>query len=292
MEFKFKEDELLDIKSTKPTYLKDNLKGVVFHNTYLDYLYHGYAKHYGIEVKPDYIWFTILNEISRIVTANPNEYKEIFTTSDKQKEISVFTGDPIVMPIESLLEGVFKEIPSNLKKDNIVLNFSTTTHSAKIAFSTAFLEASSPYYCYSMFMCGFNKINVLGTIQDYELMKQSIESLIKIFSGKSILNYFNKIKLLINKVISNFNNQDFWRDIFYVKECGSGHQEEVKGWFKEFFDPFKGLQFMEAFPKHISSIEYKNLSTGLSYKMKVGLFSSIIKDGYLITDFEFGINKI
>lgn len=292
MEFKFKNDELLAIQSEKPNYLKDNIKGRVFHDTYLDYLHHGYAKHYGIVVKPDFIWFTILNEISRAVKANPEHYREIFTDSNDKKEVSVFTSDPIIMPIDLLLESVFKLIPNGLKKDNVVLSFSTSTSSSKLAFSTSFLEAASPFYCYSMFMCGFNKINVFGTVSDYEMMKQSIEDLSIIFSGKKIIKYFNKILGLIDKIIVGFEDKKFWQNIFYVERCGSGSQQIVKGWFHKLFDNFDGYKMMKAFPKHVAIVEYKNLSTDLSYKMHVGIFSSVIEDGYLIPDFEFGINQL
>lgn len=292
MEFNLKNDELLAIQSEKPTYLKDNIKGDVFHDTYLDYLYHGYAKHYGIVVKPDFVWFTILNEINRTVKSTPEDYREIFTDSNNKKEVSVFKDDPIVMPIDSLLESVFKLIPKGLKKDDVVLNFSTSTANSKFAFSTSFLETASPFYCYLMFMCGFNKINVLGTIGDYEMMKQSITDLSIVFSGKKIVKYFNKVSKLIDKIIIGFEDEKFWKDIFYVEECGSGSQQIVKGWFHKLFDDFDGYKMMKAFPKHTAIVEYKNLSTNLSYKMQVGIFSSIIEDGYLIPDFEFGINKL
>jgi len=292
MEFNLKNDESLVIQSEKPTYLKDNIKGDVFHDTYLDYLYHGYAKHYGIVVKPDFIWFTILNEISRAVKANPEHYREIFTDSNDKKEVSVFTNDPIVMPIDSLLEDVFKLIPEGLKKDDVVLNFSTSTASSKLAFSTSFLEAASPFYCYSMLMCGFNKINVLGTVADYEIMKQSISDLSIVFSEKNIVKYIGKVSGLIDEIIIRFEDEKFWKDIFYVEKCGSGSQQIVKGWFHKLFDDFDGFKMMKAFPKHIAIVEYKNLSTDLSYKMQVGIFSSIIEDGYLIPDFEFGINEL
>lgn len=292
MEFKLKNDELLAIKSERPTYLKDNIKGDVFHDTYLDYLYLGYARHYGIVVKPDFIWFTILNEISRVVKESPDNYRDIFTDSKEKKEVVVFTNDPVVMPIDVLLDSVFELIPKGLKKDNVILNFSTTTDSSKLAFSTSFLEAASPFYCYSMFLCGFNKINVLGTIEDYKLMKQAIADLLVIFSGKKIVNYFNKVNGLIDDIINQFDNEKFWKDIFYVERCGSGSEEIVKGWFSKFFDDFKGYKMMSAYPKHVAIVDYKNLSTNLSYKMKVGLFSSVIENEYLVPDFEFGINDI
>jgi len=292
MEYIYKNDEIITSPTKKTAYLKDNIKGEVFHKTYIDYLHYGYSNHYGIEVKPDYIWFTILNEVSRAVLENPNKYRSIFTNSEEKKNVSVPTMDPVVMPINSLLDAVFDLIPEGLKKDNVVLNFSTTTNSAKLAFSTAFLEAASPYYTYSMYMCGYNKIRVLGAVEDYVIMKQAVNNLSSVFNGTTIETYLNRILYLIDDIITNFDNPSFWEVMYYFKECGSGSQEVVQGWFSNFFGSFPSLKFVECFPKHYSSIEYKNLSTQTMYKMEVGLFSSIIEDGYLITDFEFGVNEL
>lgn len=292
MEFKYKNDDLIQINDKKPEYLKDNMKGDVYHRTYLDYLHLGYANHYGIEVKPDFIWFTILNEISRLIKESPETYRSLFTSSDEKVEISVQTGDPIQMPIDELLDRVFKLVPSELGEHNVILNFSTTTNRAKVAFSTAFLEAASPYYCYSMYLCGYNKIKVLGTIEDYRLMVDVIENLTGIFENTPIERYLKYVLIYTRAIIHNFTEEVFWKDIFYVKVCGSGHQEEVHGWFVNFFADFGGYKFIEAYPKHISVIEYENKSTGRFYKMEVGILSSKIEDGYLIPDFDFGINEI
>ena len=221
-------------------------------------------------------------------------FGEIYSAIDIQekKEVAVFTMDPIVMPIDSLLESVFELIPKGLKKDNVVLNFTTSTASSKLAFSTSFLEAASPFYCYTMYLCGFNKINVLGAIEDYEMINQAVSDLSIVFSGKGIINYFSKISTLVDKIIEGFDDENFWKDIFYVERCGSGSQQIVKGWFHKLFADFGGLKMMETFPKHMAVVEYKNTTTNLSYKMKVGIFSSVIEDGYLIPDFEFGINEI
>lgn len=292
MEFTYKNDELLPISTKKPDFLKDNIKGEVFHGSFLDYLHHGYARHYGIVVKPDFIWFTILNEMNRIIKGDPEHYREIFTDSDAKKEVRVLTLDPIVMPIDSLLNKTFALIPDGLNKFDILLDFSTLSNSSKLAFSVSFLEAASPYYQYSMYKCGYNKINVLGEVGDYKLMKSAINSLSEVFAGKKIIKYFDKVQTLLDNIIDNFGNAGFWENIFFVEKCRSGSQKSVMGWFKDFFDEFSGLKLITAYPKHVAAIEYKNLSTGLSYQMKVGLFSSIIEDGYLVPDFEFGINEI
>jgi len=290
-EFIYKNDTIKEIKrNTPPTSIMNNLTGSVYHRNYLDYLSKCYASHNGIVIKPDYIWYTILCEIAIKIKDNPENYRQIFTTSDGKTDILVYTDDPILMPIDDLIDEVFKFIPSGISKEDILLNFSTTTDSSKFCFSTAFLDAVSPYYNYMMYMCGFNKIKVLGTIEDYEMIRSKLITLSPIF-GSEMLEYFSKCSTVIKNIIEHFDDQDFWKDIFYVELCGSGHQEEVKGWFSDLYDKYPNIGYVENFSSHVSLVEYKNISTNFSYKMSSGILSSTIEEDYLLPDFGYYINE-
>jgi hypothetical protein len=268
----------------------DNINGSIFHNNYLDYLSKCYATHYGIIVKPDIIWYTILCEIEAIVKSQPENYRHIFTDSNEKKDILVFTQDPVMMPIDSLIEEVFKLIPTGLKKEDILLNFSTTTKAETFAFSTSFLDAVSPYYNYMMYLCGFNKIKVLGTIEDYQMISDTL-ILLSVLFGSEMLEYLAKCKTVIKKIIDGFDDQNFWNDIFTVEQCGSGHQEEADGWFCELFNKKPSVRYVENFPTHISLVEYKNITTGKEFIMNSGILSSNMDGDYLIPNFEFYINE-
>lgn len=67
MEFVYKNDSLGKVSGLKPPSIMDNIQGTVYHRNYLGYLSKCYASHYGIVVKPDYIWYTILCEMAVIV---------------------------------------------------------------------------------------------------------------------------------------------------------------------------------------------------------------------------------
>jgi len=290
MEYIYKDDTISEItRTTKPESLMDNIKGTIFHDNYLDYLSKCYASHNGIIVKPDYIWYTILCEMAVIIKNDPETYRYIFTDSTDKKDVEVFTEHPIKMPIDKLIEKVFAMIPSDLNSKDILLKFSTTTDNSTFAFSTSFLDTASPYYNYMMFMCGYNKINVLGTTDDYQIIREAIERLYVLFSGTELSTYLDKCNALVEDIITNFDNKTFWRDIFYVEFCGSGHQEEAKGWFSELFNKYPSVGYINNFSTHKSIVEYKNISTNKSYKMINGLFSSVVDGDYLIPDFEYYI---
>ena len=297
MEFIYKNDPIKPVDSNylkKAPSLKDNLSGTVFHRNYLEYLSLCYATHNGIVVKPDYIWYTILCEMSTIIKSDPEKYRPIFTDSDGKKDIQVMTGDPVLMPIDDLIKELFKQIPSELKQDDILLNFSTTDKSSTFGFSTSFLDAASPYYNYMMYMCGYNKIKVLGSVDDYKMMLSSLDRLKVIFDqvGTSKMEvYFIKTRIWVEAITAHFDDKNWWNQIFYVELCGSGHQEEVKGWFSELFAKYPSVGYVGNFSTHISVVEYKNLSTDMKYVMNSGIFSSEVDGDYLVPNFGFYIEK-
>jgi len=294
MVFIYKNDPIKPLGSNfyqKPASLEDNIKGSIFHKNYLSYLSGAYATHYGIVVRPDHIWYTILCEMGYLIKSDPKKYESLFTNSSEKKDISVPTLDPIVMPIDSLINELFKLIPSGLNRDVILLNFSTTDAPATFAFSTSFLDAASPYYNYSMYLCGFNKIKVLGNVTDYELMRTKVGTLSFIFNSTPVDTYLTKVHAVIQSIIDEFNDEKFWQEMFYIEHCGSGHQEEAKGWFTDLYHTYPRLGYVCNFPTHLSIVEYKNITTGKSFVMKSGLLSSVIEDDYMIPNFEFYVNE-
>jgi len=230
--------------------------------------------------------------MAEIIKNDPEPYRAIFTDSQDKKDVKVFTDDPIKMPIDRLVAAVFDLIPSNLNSNDILLDFSTTTESSTFAFSTSFLDAASPFYNYMMFMCGFNKIKVLGTTDDYQLIREAIERLYVLFSGTQLSTYLDLCNTYVEDIITNFDSEEFWKDMFFITHCGSGHQEEAKGWFSKFYEKYPSPGYVRNFNTHTSIVEYKNISTNRSYKMHSGILSSGVDGDYLVPNFEFYITEV
>ena len=272
-----------------PVSLRHNIKGQKVYGNYLTYLSECYARHYGIAVKPCYIWYTILCEIAVIVKNNPEEFRELFSDSNEKKEIVIPTNDPIQIDDKVLIAEVLEQVPCKFSSDDILLKFSTTTEPALFAFRMAFLDAVSPFYKYSMFLCGFNKIMVMGDISDYQKMISGLEKLIVTFHNRKMTAYFSRCISLMNNIINGFDSKDFWKRIFKPEACGSGHEEDVTGWFSELFVTYPEVAYVQNFSTHISTIDYKELVTKREFTMKSGLLSATINDGCMVPDFEYYI---
>jgi len=284
--------EIVPIAIQEPVYKKlkiqitDIPNGAVSHSSYLEYLNLCYNHHYGMVISPENLWYVILCEISSHVKKNADHYREKFTyEKEGKKEISIQTGDAVVMPLEDLLYDVLFYVPTNVT--SFLPKFSTMNEKAHLAHAAAFLDTVSPYYEYSMYLCGTSKVRVLGTLEDWKLMENSLTELKTIIDKMG--DYFACCLEGVKGIIDNLViNPEFWGKMFYLERCGSGSQTEVQGWIRKFFQKDKhDTHFLDNFNTCISVVDYKNLSTGKKYKMRYGLFSSIIKNDFLIPEYNY-----
>ena len=233
-------------------------------------------------------------EISSHIKANAEFYRSLFTTNPSGKtDIIILTEDPELIDLNIIVENLKTLVPTNT--DLFLPKFSTTTDSSKFALNAAFADAVSPYYNYMMFMCGIPKIKVLGEIEDWNLIKNSLTELSTILNvDKNFGNYLFNLVETIENIINSYNSKDisFWSDIFRLERCGSGHQTEVEGWITNFFSKNPSPGYVGNYPTCVSIVEYKNITTDTSYEIVSGLFSSEINDAFLVPDFGYVINKI
>jgi hypothetical protein len=254
----------------------------LYHLSYLEYLEKCWGDHQGIVMSPDIIWFTLLSEFASLVKADSKVYRHLFTDSDDKKEISVPSGSLTVMPLGTLVHHLRKHVPSDSSVYFPIFGF---TKNSDLAFLSAFGDMCSPYYEYSMYLCGFPYIDVKGNLDDWKLLQDHWCKLRLIVQGNQewVLRVDNCIDAIIDNV--TYCNINFWKSIFSLKKCGSGHQTEVSGWFSELFAIQPRVKYVSNFPSHVSSICYKQLQTGQQYRMSTGLLSSFQESEFMVPIF-------
>ena len=253
----------------------------VYHSNYLTYLERCWADHLGIVVSPDIIWYTLLCELANIVKASPENYRRLFTDSTETKDILIQCVSLDTMPLSLLIEALKDLVPTNT--DAFLPEFSTSTLRSQHAFNATFCDMCSPYYNYMMYCCGFPYIDVRGTVDDWQSMAKCWIAITKLFNSNP--KWFAHVNETINSIISNVNNLDFWKKMFYVEKCGSGSDVEMRGWFTDLFWEQPSLAKSCNFATHISEVNYEQIQTKKKYKMKVGLLFSKLEDALLIPNF-------
>lgn len=276
------------IKDVKNTNIKYNN---AYHKNYLEYLEKCWGDHQVAVVSPEILWYIFLCELASIVKKNSSSYKSLFSTSGKQKEISVqYDGDPTLLPLNRIISELKQIIPT--QSHLFFPRFSTSTINSDFAFNTAFADMCSPYYSYSMYLCGIPAIDLRGSKEDWLLASEYAKALCKIFPEYN--DYIVKIALMF-LMIANHNIQNrntTFKNMFNLKKCGSGSQVEVDGWITDIFLEIPAIKFVGNYPTNISIVNYKNLSTNKKYRMLCGLFSSSLVDGVLEPQFGHIVTEI
>lgn len=275
-------------KTQELSFCEDNLEGTHYHLNYLNYLETAWDNHYGVVITPDIIWHTLLSEVVQIVSADPEKYASLFTTTpDKKKMLIVITENLVVMPLDLLIKEIKKHIPTDISL--FMPEFTTTTDRSRMVRYASFADLVSPYYNYGMLACGIPYVDVLGTKEDWDKVLSSWKGLSELFPDFTV--YFDEVTTILNKIQTV--DTEFWKDMFRLEKCGSGSQTEVFGWFADLFRIVPSMRFSYNFPTHVAKVCYKQLNTDQDYEMYSGLFSSKVENDCLVPDFGYMVfNKL
>jgi hypothetical protein len=252
----------------------------IVHRNYLDYLTLCWKRHYGVIVSPTILWNMVLNNLAYKVNQTPDVFRKYFTDSDEKQEICIKQGGNLI-DVKLLVEGVMGRIPTDIVVPCFVVGYSTDTQNSKIANYTAFLDMVSPYYNYSMYLCGIPKVKVLGTDEDWEKFCDNTTAIAKIIP--EFETYLTAVRL---KIYSLRNDTLDFSNMFRLDRCGSGSQVEVAGWIRDFYIEQPHVSYPENFISCMAKIDYHNYNDGQDYRMFAGLFNSEIQDGYLMPYFD------
>lgn len=255
---------------------------IFFHTNYMHYLEKCWGAHLGIVITPDIIWFTILSEFASLVKTNPETYRSLFSDSSEKKSISIVSRGMSNMSLGLFAAELKHVIPTDTSL--YFPEFGLTKNSA-YAFYATFCDLCSPYYNYSMYLCGFPLIDIKGTINDWKTLKEHWDKLKLIVNENE--KWKNNVSSVLDNIIKNFANQEWWKTIFSLKKCGSGHQTTVLGWFSSLFHTQPKVLYSENFSAHLSTIKYKQLDTNKDYETCMGLFNSIQSDEFMVPSFSF-----
>jgi len=262
----------------------------LFHTNYITYLEQCYAKHYTPVVSPDLFWNIIMGELATHVKENDVIYHDTFTTSDEKTDIIIENADLQKISIENLIKAIRPYVPANI--DDFLPEFSNPLTGSSLSIMANFLDMVSPYYNYRMYCCGFPRIDLRGTKDDWELLRSTINKISPIFQDHAG-SYMKIIHDCIDDVINYFDNpnDELWKNMFVITNCGSGHQTEISGWLtKLYLDEQSSPRYSENFPTNIAKIHYKQLNTNREYDMFFGLFSSkISNEGIMEPSFSYSI---
>lgn len=260
----------------------------MYHRNFLEYLEKCWGDHLGIVVTPDILWYTALAGLVEVVKESPEVYRHLFTDSHEKKAIVVVTDNPVVMPLNQLVQELRNHVPTDAAQ--FMPQFSTTTDAARHAMYASFCDLCSPYYSYGMLTCAFPAISIQGSADDWKYMADRWRNLGGIFKAASA--WMIRVQAIFDNCVANLNHSEFWRQMFHLERCGSGSQTEVSGWITGlFYTQPQGPAYVSNFPTNVAKVEYSKLDAGRDFVMQDGLLGSRLEGDFMVPEFGYMVHE-
>ena len=260
-------------------------QGNVCHTSYLHYLDFCYANHLHVVLRPDDIWFVLLTQLAEVVRQYKDQCASLFTTTPGEKrEISIdVTGRPLWdLPLSGFVNILKELVPTDVT--TFLPAFSTTTDDVLFAEHTAFMDLVSPYYNYSTYCCGIPGVEVEGTPEDWQHLRNAwseVSRLLISLSGE-VSAFLYRVNKVLEGIVCHRHHPDFWKEILVREPCGSGGEKILKGWFTELYWKYpKQLAKIENFSTCTAIVTWRYLPE-TDFVMHRGCFSSELLEGCIL----------
>ena len=133
-----------------------------------------YNKHHDLVWRPDDVWQAILTQFSLYVTHNSEKLCDRFVDFEgkRQLEIKAF-GTLFTVDFGKLAR---KNIKDPSIADWLIPKFTTTTENDRIVASISMMATLQSYFVFKYCLsCGLPSITLLGTVDDWKLLRSLLE---------------------------------------------------------------------------------------------------------------------
>ena len=249
---------------------------------YLQHSYNGifglffsaYCYHKNLLLRPDDIWFHILEQINEIINSNPEKYKKTFVDTDEKQTISIRINSQKMdkQAMNDVISMINEKLNKKVKNDFVNITnseFTTTSQFDKTLYGIMTMVQLKNYFNYEIEVsCGIRKIYFGGELKDWEKIIKNLKELKKF--GKEFDNYSSKVIPIIQEFINAYNlkpNIGFFNRAIRKDAQMAGHiksdaytlgesydiKRYVDGWIKDLYW-FANNQ--NTLPKYFGSQEY------------------------------------
>lgn len=190
-----------------------------------------YNRHYPLSLSPDAIWAVIAQGFSTWINENSEAVRKNFVSFEGKVSIEI---EVPVYPNWTMVLSEFSERISDYvgkKRDLFVADFSTTTLDTRTASEVVLMYAMSKYFDYGMrTMCGFPRITLEGTVEDWEKIRDRVRTFGDFTSRASgpskehLTDWVGSLLPTLDAMVETSKGNidlDFWRS-FYNEGGGSG----------------------------------------------------------------------
>lgn len=253
------------------------------------YLYVAYMSDMGIEVSPWYFWNVIVHQFAQVVKDNAEEYRHLFTKCDDKIEIGLQSDE---FDVSLFTEKIREMIPDTKVYDMFFPSWDKAVlpESYQQSLEGLFADMVQKYYGCFIFGCSLPKVRVLGEQNDWDILADSVSKLAEVFNH----DYLKRVSVYVDGLRTKWNKSETWEKFFYIDNCGSGHQESVKGSFRELLNIGLNSEFLtNQIPSTLSRFPFKDLCRNKDCFFLAGMIGGTMdKDGYLVPVYDTAITEL
>jgi uncharacterized protein DUF4419 len=218
----------------------ENLMTAPSDNGFVRSVVHAYNKHHKLQIRPDDFWMAIAVQFSLYVNGRSEELRSLFVEHEgkKQLEVKAF-GTLRTVDYGELSRSMVEQLRANVKDADlcnwILPAFSTTTDNDIIAGSVVLMASMKKYFDYKFCIeCGIPEITLLGTPDDWDLIKKRVQLLRKY--GDDTSRWADMLQVVTENFCRTARGDipvDFFSKICDYREGGSG-PDYLSGWITAF----------------------------------------------------------
>lgn len=230
-------------------------------NSFVGALFQAYSGHYGLVLRPDDVWLTIVIALADYIDNHAEEMRKVFVTHEGKNQLVVQAGSG-AHNVDNW-SGIIKQFSDLIDqntigsvRDWIEPKFTTTTENDSLIGRVALMGAMKNYFAYGCCIeCGIPEVTLMGTLEDWQQLRSRIDRLAEYGkeTNQEALIWWRDILIRIaDEFIASYEgniNEDFWQSCANATGGGSG-PTYVSGWVLA-FSPFEKGQWRLDRPNQI-----------------------------------------
>lgn len=250
----------------------DEIMFLRYSNGLIDTAIEAYNNHHNLVLRPDDFWYSIISQFSIYI----NRYgKDIGVNLVKDPNIKtnleiVVDSREMLDPknYQNLIPRMIKKIETQMIDQKFIKwltpKFTTTTNEDTLIYQLITMTTLKRWFSYVMGgRCGFPKITLHGTAEDYKEMKKRILDLANYNSTNGFMERWMELLIpIVNNLIKTAEgnpNLQFWRQTIF-DHSGSG-EHHITGWLTAFTifngdGDWQDNQFPNYYRKTIDGVTY------------------------------------
>jgi len=207
--------------------------GEKYHMGYMEYLLCAWINYYGIQIGPWHLWNLFVWNLKEMNRRDPELYRPLWVTGKNNNVISIADK----FDIKQFITELGKYAPGETI-NCLALQFSNQPDYYIDSIYGLIAEIGNGYYSTYIYSCNIPSVKILGTEAEWGQLKQQIQSVKQLY--KPVTNvilerYFDKVEAYFDECIENYNNEQYWLELYRIENCGSGHQKVIGGHITKMF---------------------------------------------------------